>query len=119
MRDAGVTHVVMEASSHALELGRLGGLQFRVAAFTNLTQDHLDFHVTMQDYAESKARLFREHLTRDGIGVINPDAEWGAFMLPQVRGGPGALAAGRDGWRQQPACAGGWTRGTAGGRQCP
>ena len=64
MRDGGVTHVAMEASSHALELGRLDGLRYRVAAFTNLTQDHLDFHGTMEAYAESKAKLFREHLRR-------------------------------------------------------
>jgi UDP-N-acetylmuramyl-tripeptide synthetase len=86
MRDAGVTHVAMEASSHALALGRLDGVRFRVAAFTNLTQDHLDFHGTMQAYAESKAALFREHLTRDGVGVVNMDTEWGAFMLQEVRG---------------------------------
>jgi UDP-N-acetylmuramoyl-L-alanyl-D-glutamate--2,6-diaminopimelate ligase len=92
MRAAGVTHVAMEASSHALELGRLDGVRFRVAAFTNLTQDHLDFHGTMQAYAESKAKLFREHLTEDGVGVLNLDNEWGAFMLQQVRGRALAVA---------------------------
>jgi UDP-N-acetylmuramoyl-L-alanyl-D-glutamate--2,6-diaminopimelate ligase len=92
MRGAGVTHVALEASSHALELGRLDGLRFAVAAFTNLTQDHLDFHGTMQGYAESKAKLFREHLTEDGVGVINMDTEWGAFMLQEVRGRALAVA---------------------------
>ncbi|MGZ3407518.1 MAG: Mur ligase family protein, partial [Polyangia bacterium] len=92
MRANGVTHVAMEASSHALELGRLDGVRFRVAAFTNLTQDHLDFHGTMQEYAESKAKLFREHLTRDGVGVVNMDTEWGAFMLQEVRGRALAVA---------------------------
>ena len=92
MRAAGVTHVAMEASSHALALGRLAGVRFRVAAFTNLTQDHLDFHGTMQAYAESKATLFREHLTRDGVGVVNMDNEWGAFMLQEVRGRALAVA---------------------------
>ena len=92
MRDAGVTHVAMETSSHALELGRLDGVRYRVAAFTNLTQDHLDFHGTMQAYAESKAKLFREHLTDDGVGVINMDNEWGAFMLQEVRGRALAVA---------------------------
>jgi len=86
MRDAGVTHVAMEASSHALELGRLDGVRFAVAAFTNLTQDHLDFHGTMQAYAESKAKLFREHLADGGTGVVNLDNEWGGFMLQEVRG---------------------------------
>jgi UDP-N-acetylmuramyl-tripeptide synthetase len=92
MRAAGVTHVAMEASSHALELGRLDGVRYRVAAFTNLTQDHLDFHGTMQAYAESKAKLFREQLTDDGVGVINMDNEWGAFMLQEVRGRALAVA---------------------------
>jgi UDP-N-acetylmuramyl-tripeptide synthetase len=92
MRAAGVTHVAMETSSHALELGRLDGVRYRVAAFTNLTQDHLDFHGTMQAYAESKAKLFREHLTDDGVGVINMDNEWGAFMLQEVRGRALAVA---------------------------
>jgi len=92
MRAAGVTHVAMEASSHALELGRLDGVRYRVAAFTNLTQDHLDFHGTMQAYADSKAKLFREHLTDDGVGVINLDNEWGGFMLQEVRGRALAVA---------------------------
>jgi UDP-N-acetylmuramoyl-L-alanyl-D-glutamate--2,6-diaminopimelate ligase len=94
MRAAGVTHVAMEASSHALELGRLDGVRYRVAAFTNLTQDHLDFHGTMQAYADSKAKLFREHLTDDGVGVINLDNEWGGFMLQEVRGRALAVATG-------------------------
>ncbi|HXU73884.1 MAG TPA: UDP-N-acetylmuramoyl-L-alanyl-D-glutamate--2,6-diaminopimelate ligase [Polyangia bacterium] len=92
MRAAGVTHVAMEASSHALELRRLDGVRYRVAAFTNLTQDHLDFHGTMQAYADSKAKLFREHLTDDGVGVINLDNEWGGFMLQEVRGRALAVA---------------------------
>jgi UDP-N-acetylmuramoyl-L-alanyl-D-glutamate--2,6-diaminopimelate ligase len=92
MRDAGVTHVAMEASSHALALGRLDGVRFRVGAFTNLTQDHLDFHGTMEEYAESKAKLLREHLTSDGAGVVNLDNEWGAFMLQEVRGRAIAVA---------------------------
>ncbi|HEY3355548.1 MAG TPA: UDP-N-acetylmuramoyl-L-alanyl-D-glutamate--2,6-diaminopimelate ligase [Polyangia bacterium] len=68
MADAGVTHVIMETSSHALELGRLYGLRFRVGAFTNLTQDHLDLHGTMAAYLAAKARLFEE-LIRPGDGV--------------------------------------------------
>ncbi|WP_426718460.1 UDP-N-acetylmuramoyl-L-alanyl-D-glutamate--2,6-diaminopimelate ligase [Corynebacterium auriscanis] len=58
MVDEGVTHVVMEVSSHALELGRVRGIDFDVAAFTNLSQDHLDFHPTMEDYFQAKSRLF-------------------------------------------------------------
>ena len=59
MRDAGCTHVVMEVSSHAVTLERLGGTHFDIAAFTNLTEDHLDFHKTMDAYCDAKAELFR------------------------------------------------------------
>lgn len=69
MRDAGCTHVVMEASSHALYLDRLAGVQFQVGAFTNLTEDHLDFHKTMDAYREAKQILF----TQCDTGVFNLD----------------------------------------------
>ena len=59
MRDAGCSHVVMEVSSHAIALDRVGGVHFDVGAFTNLTEDHLDFHKTMEDYCDTKAELFR------------------------------------------------------------
>ncbi len=59
MRDAGCTHVVMEVSSHAVTLERIGGTHFDIAAFTNLTEDHLDFHKTMDAYCDAKAELFR------------------------------------------------------------
>jgi UDP-N-acetylmuramyl-tripeptide synthetase len=78
MAAAGCTHVSMECSSHALELGRLEGVQFEVAAFTNLTQDHLDFHGTMEKYFAAKALLFTQHLR--GAAVINVDAEYGPRM---------------------------------------
>jgi UDP-N-acetylmuramyl-tripeptide synthetase len=84
MRADGVTHVAMEASSHALALHRLDGLRFRVGAFTNLTQDHLDFHGSMEAYREAKARLLREHLTDDGVFVVNVDGEGGPWMLAQA-----------------------------------
>ena len=58
MRDEGCTHVVMEVSSHAIALERVGGVHFDVAAFTNLTEDHLDFHKTMENYCDTKAMLF-------------------------------------------------------------
>jgi UDP-N-acetylmuramoyl-L-alanyl-D-glutamate--2,6-diaminopimelate ligase len=60
MADAGCTHVVMEASSHALVLHRLDGIPFRAGIFTNLTQDHLDFHGTMEAYRDAKGLLFRQ-----------------------------------------------------------
>ena len=76
MRDAGCSHVVMEVSSHALELERVGGVHFNVAAFTNLTEDHLDFHKTMEAYCDAKALLFG----RCDKAVANMDDEWFARM---------------------------------------
>ena len=69
MRDAGCSHVVMEVSSHAISLDRVAGIHFDVAAFTNLTEDHLDFHKTMDAYCDAKAELFR----RCGKAVANQD----------------------------------------------
>lgn len=60
MRDAGVEYVIMEISSHALSQARVDGLEFEVGVFTNLTQDHLDFHKTMEAYKEAKYTLFRQ-----------------------------------------------------------
>ncbi len=73
MRTQGTAAVVMEVSSHGLELGRVNGCLFHVGAITNVTQDHLDFHGNMEAYLESKLRLFREHLVPDGVAVINID----------------------------------------------
>jgi UDP-N-acetylmuramoyl-L-alanyl-D-glutamate--2,6-diaminopimelate ligase len=73
MRTQGVEAVAMEVSSHGLELGRVEGCRFAVGAFTNLTQDHLDFHGTMDAYRLSKARLFEEHLAPGGHAVVNVD----------------------------------------------
>ena len=77
MRDAGCTHVVMEASSHAVTLERIGGIHFDVAAFTNLTEDHLDFHKTMDAYCDAKAELFR----RCGKAVVNADDSYSERIL--------------------------------------
>ncbi len=71
MVDAGVTHVVMEVSSHALAQSRIGNLHFDVAAFTNLTRDHLDYHADMYEYFDTKTRLFSHHLKAGGGAVIN------------------------------------------------
>jgi UDP-N-acetylmuramoyl-L-alanyl-D-glutamate--2,6-diaminopimelate ligase len=73
MCNAQVDAAIMEVSSHGLELGRVGGCRFRVAAFTNLSQDHLDFHGSMDAYLASKARLFRDHLAPGATAVINID----------------------------------------------
>ena len=77
MRDAGCTHVVMEVSSHALTLDRVGGIHFDVAAFTNLTEDHLDFHKTMDAYCDAKAMLFG----RCDKAVVNVDDSYAGRML--------------------------------------
>ncbi len=77
MRDAGCTHVVMEVSSHALFLDRVYGVPYKVGVFTNLTQDHLDFHKTMEDYCDAKAILFRNCET----GVVNAADPWTARLL--------------------------------------
>ncbi len=77
MREAGCTHVVMEVSSHAVTLDRIGGVHFDVAAFTNLTEDHLDFHKTMDAYCDAKAELFR----RCDRAVVNRDDSYAGRIL--------------------------------------
>ena len=78
MADSAVSHVVMEVSSHALELDRVAGVEFDTAVFTNITQDHLDFHQTMENYLEAKKKLF-SNLHRDSgkggkrHGIVNID----------------------------------------------
>ena len=75
MLDAGDAACAMEVSSHALELRRVDGVRFAVAAFTNLSQDHLDFHPDMESYFAAKERLFREFDV--GVPVVVVDDEWG------------------------------------------
>lgn len=77
MADAGCTYVVMETSSHALALDRVYGVRYQVGIFTNLTQDHLDFHKTMEAYCDAKAILFRNC----GTGVVNADDPWTPRLL--------------------------------------
>ncbi|HJZ86721.1 MAG TPA: UDP-N-acetylmuramoyl-L-alanyl-D-glutamate--2,6-diaminopimelate ligase [Polyangia bacterium] len=85
MLDAGTTHVVMEVSSIALDQARLAGLFFHVAAFTNLTQDHLDYHGSMEAYFEAKALLFSRYLRAgDGVAVAFVDRPPGPRMLEQA-----------------------------------
>jgi UDP-N-acetylmuramoyl-L-alanyl-D-glutamate--2,6-diaminopimelate ligase len=67
MRERGVTAVAMEVSSHALSLGRVDGVVYDVAAFTNLSQDHLDFHGSMEEYEAAKAQLFTSRRARRGV----------------------------------------------------
>lgn len=75
MATAGVSHLAMEVSSHALAQHRADGVLFAIAAFTNITQDHLDYHKSFEDYFDAKARLFTELLRDDGAVVINADGE--------------------------------------------
>jgi UDP-N-acetylmuramoyl-L-alanyl-D-glutamate--2,6-diaminopimelate ligase len=79
MRDAGATHVAMEVSSHALEQGRVDAVAFRIAVFTNLTRDHLDFHGSMEAYGAAKARLFAWP-TLQAV-VVNLDDPFGPGLL--------------------------------------
>ena len=76
MRDAGCEYAIMEVSSHAIELDRVAGLFYEVAGFTNLTEDHLDFHKTMEAYCQAKAKLF----ARCHKVVANRDDKWFAKM---------------------------------------
>src|SRR3954468_22766809 len=80
MLDAGDRACAMEVSSHALELGRATGIRFACRVFTNLTQDHLDFHETMDAYFAAKRRLFEE----PGISVLNADDEYGRRLAAEL-----------------------------------
>ncbi|HEX6469971.1 MAG TPA: UDP-N-acetylmuramoyl-L-alanyl-D-glutamate--2,6-diaminopimelate ligase [Streptosporangiaceae bacterium] len=82
MREQGVGAVAMEVSSHALEQGRVGGAHYDVAIFTNLSQDHLDYHLTMDDYFAAKARLFTPAYSR--VGVVNLDDEYGRLLADKA-----------------------------------
>lgn len=90
MRNAGVTHVVMEVSSHALALGRVEGCRFDACVFTNLSQDHLDFHASMEEYFAAKQRLFTDYVRCDesarGVSVVNADDPYGSRLLEKLGG---------------------------------
>lgn len=120
MADTGVTAAAMEVSSHGLALGRVTGTSFAVAVFTNLSQDHLDFHADLEDYYAAKARLFLPEHTR--VAVVNVDDPWGrrlaaaapvAVLRVCLSGAAGDadvaaldVDAGRLGWTITVACAG-------------
>jgi UDP-N-acetylmuramoyl-L-alanyl-D-glutamate--2,6-diaminopimelate ligase len=80
MRAAGVKYVSMEVSSHSLALERVYGCEFEAAVFTNLTQDHLDFHKDFEDYFETKLKLFKQ-LKPAGQGIVNRDDDYGEKLL--------------------------------------
>jgi UDP-N-acetylmuramoyl-L-alanyl-D-glutamate--2,6-diaminopimelate ligase len=81
MADAGCSHVVMEVSSHALAQERVCGIPYAVGIFTNLTRDHLDYHGTMENYCDAKAKLF----SSCGVAVVNGDDPWMPRLLANAR----------------------------------
>ena len=80
--------IVMEVSSHSLALDRVAGLEYDAALFTNLTQDHLDFHPTMEDYYQAKKLLFTQYLKKTGRAVINIDDAWGKRLATELGAAP-------------------------------
>lgn len=104
MKQAGITHVIMEVSSHGLDQFRVNGCRFDMGIFTNLTQDHLDYHPDMTAYYQCKKRLFTDFLSGPTPGgrvsaVINIDDDWGARLarelpFPILRAGTGNPEAG-------------------------
>jgi len=96
MRAGGATDVVLEATSHALAQGRVAGCAFRVAAMTNLTQDHLDYHGDMQSYADAKAILFEQLIDpARGVAVTFVDDEAGLAMRARAASAPARLGVAR------------------------
>ncbi|MBE7011973.1 MAG: UDP-N-acetylmuramoyl-L-alanyl-D-glutamate--2,6-diaminopimelate ligase [Ruminococcaceae bacterium] len=81
MKEEGAEYVVMEVSSHSLALDRVAACQFEVGAFTNITQDHLDFHETMENYLEAKSKLFSLCKT----GVINNDSDAANYLIDKAK----------------------------------
>ncbi len=104
---AGARLAAMEVSSHALDQGRVAGCHFAGAVFTNLSQDHLDYHPSMAAYFEAKARLFDPELL-DGGAVVNIDDGWGARLAERLDG-----ALGERLWRSSLADAGSGAAGEA------
>jgi UDP-N-acetylmuramoyl-L-alanyl-D-glutamate--2,6-diaminopimelate ligase len=94
----GVTHLAMEASSHGIDQRRLDGVRITAAGFTNLTQDHLDYHGTMESYRVAKLRLFETLLGRGGTAVLNADSEaFAGFAAAAMVSGHTLLSVGERG----------------------
>jgi UDP-N-acetylmuramoyl-L-alanyl-D-glutamate--2,6-diaminopimelate ligase len=97
MAEAGVTHAAMEASSHGLDQGRLDGVRLKAAAFTNFSQDHLDYHASFDEYFAAKAGLFSRVLPEEGTAVINIDDPRGREVLTIARSrGQRIMTVGHD-----------------------
>lgn len=101
MRDDGVRVVAMEVSSHGLATHRVEGTSFAAGVFTNLSQDHLDFHGSMQDYRDTKRLLFTEHLARSsGVAILNVDDPEGRELLELLGEAVTTSATGQESdWR--------------------
>ena len=90
MRERGITATAMEVSSHALEFHRVDGVHYDVAGFTNLTQDHLDLHGSMEEYFEAKAELFTPERTGRAVVVLSEGEPWCAALARRARRNLGA-----------------------------
>jgi UDP-N-acetylmuramoyl-L-alanyl-D-glutamate--2,6-diaminopimelate ligase len=95
MVEAGSEYLIMEVSSHALHQARVGGFDFKVAAFTNLSQDHLDYHETIEEYAAAKKILF-DGLKPESSAVINMDDSYGSFMADGISSQISELSFGKN-----------------------
>ncbi len=104
MLDAGDVACAMEVSSHARELRRVDGVHFRVAAFTNLSQDHLDFHPDMESYFRAKLRLFEEFDV--GTAIVVVDDEWGRRLAERLPDAVTVSLEGEADWTVWNHCSG-------------
>ncbi|WP_423067442.1 UDP-N-acetylmuramoyl-L-alanyl-D-glutamate--2,6-diaminopimelate ligase [Devosia sp. CN2-171] len=98
LRAAGVDHVAMEVSSQGLDQRRADGIRFNAVAFSNLSRDHLDYHLDMETYREAKLRLFKELIAEGGAAVVNSDdPEHMPFLFAALDRGATPLTVGREG----------------------
>jgi len=94
----GVTHLALEASSHGIDQRRLDGVTLKAAAFTNLSQDHLDYHGDMEGYRAAKLRLFETLLPRGRTAVLNADSDaYSSFAAASIMSGLGVMGVGERG----------------------
>ena len=94
----GVTHLALEASSHGIDQRRLDGVTLKAAAFTNLSQDHLDYHGDMEAYRAAKLRLFETLLPRGRTAVLNADSDaYSSFAAASIMSGLGVMGVGERG----------------------
>lgn len=98
LKARGIDHVAMEASSQGLDQRRIDGLRFKAVAFTNLSRDHLDYHLDMDTYRDAKLRLFRDLIADGGAAVVNADdEEHMPFLFAALDRGATLLTVGKEG----------------------